>query len=324
MLWNFSCAVSSLRTSVRECPCCCTRQLHANPTRRQGNDRSGWTDGTFWTTSLRQNPQHSLPPRIRHYPCPWCWTSCCCESITSLPPSLNTSPHSAGTATAHHQPRNRHIWHRSCSHSSPLYPLVARSVCWPSSDGSCRGPARTRRSGFQSPLCTHPTPGGSLGSRLVFSGTQSTLLRLWSDRSKPRKLLCRPDRQSTRHLWFCRTGNGRSSHAVRLWRRRYSTLKMRTGRVANSGGARIWGGRGVAGWIRVRMRRVWRLDRSILFRLFHTKLPKYLRAYLDNMYSSRRPPDILRCTCSWMSRVCFHRWHPLSSCVCFHYTRQHL
>ena len=47
------------------------------------------------------------------------------------------------------------------------------------------------------------------------------------------------------------------------------------------------------------------------------------KAYLY-MYSSRRPPYILRCTCSWMSLGCFHKWHPLSSCVCFLYTRQHL
>ena len=32
-------------------------------------------------------------------------------------------------------------------------------------------------------------------------------------------------------------------------------------------------------------------------------------AYLD-IYKSRRPPDILRCTCTWMSRGHSHRWHP--------------
>ena len=217
-------AASSRQTSWRDgCFCSSTSWLPCHSPCSPGTARLGWIGNICCTTRRLCSSQHSayFPD---HYPCPWCWTSCCCATSTSLPPSLNTSPHSAGTATAHHQRRNCHTWHKPCLHSSLPPPLAARSVCWPSSDGSFQVPARTRRLAVQSPLCTHSNPGRSLGSRLAFSGTQSTPLRLWSCRSIPGELLCRQDRYGKCHLWFCRSGNARSSQVVTLCGGRYTVF----------------------------------------------------------------------------------------------------
>ena len=257
---SFFGAASSLQTSWRGgCFCRHTSWVHCCPSCSLGTARSGWIFDNCRTTKRLCTSQHISRFSSDHYPCPWCWTSSCCDTATSFPPSPNTSPHSTCTLTAYHQRRNCHIWHTPCLRSSPLSPLVARSVCWPSSDGSCPVPARTRRSAVQSPLCTYSSPGRSLGSRLAFSGTQSTPLRLWSCRSKLGMLLCRQDRPNTRHLWFCRTGNALSSQAVWLCRGRYSEFStMReSGAVVRESGLRFfyfyflffffWGGGG--GWV---------------------------------------------------------------------------
>ena len=192
---NLLAAPSSPRTSWRaSCLCSGTSSLPGHSHCSAGSSRLSWSFHTVCTTRRLCRSQHSSHHSSDHYPCPWWWTSFRCEASTSLPPNLNTSPRSACTATAHPQRRNCHIWHTRCLRSSPLSPLVTRSVCWPSSDGCCQVPARSCRSAFQRPPCTHSIPGRNLGSRLSFSGTLSTPLRLWSCRSKLRNSLCRLDR----------------------------------------------------------------------------------------------------------------------------------
>ena len=42
------------------------------------------------------------------------------------------------------------------------------------------------------------------------------------------------------------------------------------------------------------------------------------------MHISRRLPDILRCTHTWMSRACYDKWHPLSSRASSPHIHRHL
>ena len=73
---------------------------------------------------------------------------------------------------------------KPCSRQSP--PAQLAVCCWSDSSvgGSCPTPARTRRSGYRSLVCSRPSFGRSWRNRRVFSERQSSPLLPWIGRRK--------------------------------------------------------------------------------------------------------------------------------------------
>ena len=104
---------------------------------------------------------------------------------------------------------------KPCSRQSP--PAQLAVCCWSDSSvgGSCPTPARTRRSGYRSLVCSRPSFGRSWRNRRVFSERQSSPLLRWIGRRKRQSPAGHPDR-SWRHRWRC----GRTCSVLRsspLW-----------------------------------------------------------------------------------------------------------